>query len=110
MPLPSSSTMWSAFGTLDSYMDFTQLFSLGDSYIHSTVIYNFLTGKLGPAEVIYGADLMSLIMSLAAAAMVVCKSVDTGVSFTRGLYYNYAGGSSLGNLIYLLEAIVIIAW
>ena len=110
MPVPSTSTMWSAFGTLDSYMDFSQMFSLGHTFIQGTVIKGFLYGKLGPAQIIYGADLITLVMSLAAAALVVCKSVDTGVSFGRGLYATYAGGSQLGNLIYLLEAIVIIAW
>jgi len=110
MPTPTTATLWTSLGTLDSYMDFTSLFSLGHNYISSTVISGFLYGKLGAPHLIYGVDMMSLTMILAAAGYVVVKSVDTGVSFTRGLYHTYAGGSSLGNLIYLLEVIVILAW
>tara|TARA_B110000305_G_C18901196_1_gene386462 strand:- start:264 stop:473 length:210 start_codon:yes stop_codon:yes gene_type:complete len=69
-----------------------------------------MMGKLGAPHLIYGVDMMSLTMILAAAAYVVVKSVDTGVSFTRGFYHTYAGGSALGNLIYALEVIVILAW
>ena len=86
MPLPTTSTLWSSMGSLDSYMDLTSLFSLGHNYISSTVISGFLVGKLGAPHLIYGVDMMSLTMILAAAAYVVVKSVDTGVSFTRGFY------------------------
>jgi hypothetical protein len=30
MPTPAAATLWTSLGTLDSYMDFTSLFSLGD--------------------------------------------------------------------------------
>lgn len=102
--------MFSALGTLDTYMDFTTYWSFAESYINKTLLYGFLSGKLGPAHMIYGADLMHLCMTLAAAAYVVVKSVDAGVSFTRGFYHTYAGGSANGNLLYLWEVFVILAW
>jgi len=69
-----------------------------------------MNGKLGATHVIYGVDLLSLCMTLAAAAYVIVMSVDTGVSFTRGFYSKYSRGSSFSDLIYLLELIVILAW
>lgn len=110
MPTPSTATLWTSLGTLETYMDFTSLFSVGHNYISSTVISGFISGKLGASEAIYGADLMYLVMSLAAAAFVVVKSIDTGVSFSRGLYATYAGGSAFSNLLYLLEALLILSW
>ena len=53
---------------------------------------------------------MTLIMCLAAAAYVVVKSVDAGVSFTRGLYSTYAGGSSFSDMLYLYEVLAILSW
>jgi len=60
---------------------------------------------------------MSLCSSLAVAAFVIYYSVDRSVGFTNGLndifgglYSDYAGWSALGNLKYLLEIVIVLAW
>lgn len=103
--------MFVSLGTLSDYMDFSTFWSFAESYINQKVMYGFFTGKLGPAHVIYGADLISLCMSLAAAAYVIVVAVDAGVSTALGLYHNYGGGySTWTDLLYVWELIVIILW
>ena len=117
MPTPSATTMFASFGNLADYMNFDAFTSFGESWISGQVINSFFTSKLGAAHVIYGADIMSLCASLAVAAFVIYYSVDRSVGFVDslddffgGLYHDYAGWSDLGNLKYLLEIIVVLAW
>lgn len=111
MATPTPSTgMWASLGTLDSYMDFTTITSFGHTFITGKVISNFLSGEFGGEHVIYTVTLMSLTMCLATAAYVVVSTVQAGVNFMKGFYYNYAVSSQYGNLLYAFEVAVIIAW
>lgn len=51
-----------------------------------------------------------LVMAYVAAAYVIVCTVEAGVSMSIGFYYNYAGASSIGDLLYVFEVILIIAW
>jgi len=49
-------------------------------------------------------------MTFVASACVITSAVDAGVEWTKGFYYLYANHSSIGNLLYLWEAILILGW
>lgn len=51
-----------------------------------------------------------LVMAYVAAAYVIVCTVEAGVDMSIGFYYNYAGASSVGDLLYLFEVILILAW
>jgi len=117
MPTLSASTMFASLGNLSDYMNFDAFTSFGEHWINESVLTAFFTSKLGAAHVIYGADILSLCSSLAVAAFVIYYSVDRSVGFSNslddifgGLYHDYAGWSALGNIKYLLEIIVVLAW
>ena len=76
MPTPSSATMFASLGTLPEKLDLTDIFSLFENWVQSSVITAFSTNKLGAAHVIYGADVMFMCAALAAAAYAVIVSVD----------------------------------
>lgn len=76
MPTPSSATMFASLGTLPEKLDLTDLFTLFENWVHTSVITAFSTSKLGAAHVIYGADVMFLCAVLAAAAYAVIVSAD----------------------------------
>ena len=46
-------------------------------------------------------------MMLATAAYVVIKTVEAGISFTKGFYAEYAQASAFSNFMYLYELAII---
>lgn len=110
MPVPAPATLWTSLGGLDAFLDFSSLFGLARNFLGGKVIHGFMNGKLGPQDWIYTVDLVAMIMSLAAAAFVVVKAVDSGVSFTNGFYATYGNDSTFSNYLYLYEVLVILTW
>lgn len=55
-------------------------------------------------------DLMALVAAFVASAYIIIKTVNAGVSFTRGFYFIFAGGSTLGNSLLAFEVSVILLW
>jgi hypothetical protein len=51
-----------------------------------------------------------MIVSFASAAFVVVKTVDAAIHTSIGFYHNYADYSTVGNLMYLYEIILIMAF
>lgn len=49
-------------------------------------------------------------MKLAGAGYVAVKTVDSGVSFTKGFYFDYGAWSSIVNNLAIWELIVICLW
>jgi len=103
-------TPWASLGTLNEYIDFTQILAFGKSYVNYNVITAFLTGQLGSATWVYTSDLMALVAAFVASAYIVIKTVDSGVSMTRGYYAVFAGGSNLANGLLAFEISVILLW
>ena len=103
-------SIWSALPTLTEKFDWTGHFSLMESFINSIVVKGFMTQELGSFEFVQTAAMMMLIMSYAASAYVICATISAGVSVSRGFYHTYAGGSAIGNLLYLFELFLIIGW
>lgn len=103
-------SIWSSLPTLTEKFDWTGHFGLMESFINAQVFKGFMSGKLGSWSFVQSVDMMMLVMSYVAAAYVICASVSAGVSVSRGFYHTYAGGSALGNLLYLFEVILILAW
>lgn len=110
MPTPAPATLWTSLGGLSSFLDFSSLFGLAQNFLGGKVFYGFYSGKLGPQDWIYTVDLVTMCMSLAAAAFVVVKAVDSGVSFTNGYYFTYGNDSNFSNYLYLYEVLVILTW
>lgn len=62
----------------------------------------------GPLYTVWFADAMGLAMSFVGAAYVIVKTVDSAVTYTRGLYSNYAGVVSLAQNLGVYELLFII--
>jgi hypothetical protein len=103
-------TPWASLGTLGQYIDFTSILTFGRSYVDYTVITAFLTGQLGAATWVYTADLMALVAAFVGSAYIIIKTVDSGVSMTRGYYAVFAGGSNFANALLTYEIIIIVLW
>jgi len=103
-------TPWASLGTLGQYIDFTSILTFGRSYVDYTVITAFLTGQFGAATWVYTADLMALVAAFVGSAYIIIKTVDSGVSMTRGYYAVFAGGSTFANALLTYEIIVIVLW
>lgn len=58
----------------------------------------------------YTADLMALVAAFVGSAYIIIKTVDSGVSMTRGYYATFAGGSTLANSLLSFEIAVIALW
>ena len=91
-------------------MDYTPLLSFGQTIIQGKVLSTIFMTPWAPAYVVYFASACELIMTFVAAAYVAVHTVEAGVSFGRGLYYNYAGWTSMADLIFLWELFVIVAF
>jgi hypothetical protein len=103
-------SIWSSLGVLTDYFDISQFFGIGESYINGTVITGFMTGQLGTVSFLQTTIMAMLVMSYVASAYVITCTIEAGVSISRAFYHTYAGGSALGNLIYVLEVFLILAW
>lgn len=57
-----------------------------------------------------GAIITMLLMTYVTSAYVIVKSVEAGVDFTQGYYFNYADYSTIGSLLYLFEGILVGGW
>lgn len=96
MPTPTAATMFASLGTLAEKLDLSGYFSLFENWVHTSVLTSFATSKLGAAHVVYGADVMFMCASLAAAAYTVVIAVDRVYwqwDF-NGEYADYANYSS----------------
>lgn len=51
-----------------------------------------------------------LCMVYISSAYVIVKTVDAGVSVSKGFYFRYADYSSIGNLLGVFELILILGW
>lgn len=101
---------WDQFGVLTSFFDFSQYFGFAQSVINGKVITAFMTGELAQVSFIQTADLFMLVMTYVASAYVILCTIEAGVSVSIGFYKNYANVSSIGDLIYLFEVILILGW
>jgi len=103
-------SIWSSLPTLVEKFDWSTQFSTMESYINGIVLNGFINGELKQFEVVQTAVLVMLVMAYVASAYVICAAVDAGVSVSRGFYSTYGGQSSIGNLLYLFEAFLIVTW
>ena len=103
-------SIWSSLGVLTDYFDISQFFGIGESYVKGTIFTGFMTGQLGTVSFLQTTIMAMLVMSYVASAYVITCTIEAGVSISRAFYHTYAGGSSLGNLIYALEVFLILAW
>jgi hypothetical protein len=76
----------------------------------------FIDGSLGSWQFVQAGDLVFLTVSFVAGAYVVCAAIEAGVHFASsstdrwGFYADYANYSTMGTLLYLWEASLIVAW
>ena len=101
---------WSTMKTLFDKFSWEEIFPSMESYINGIVMNGFIEGSLGSWQFVQAGDLIFLIASFVSAACVILAAVDAGIQLDRAFYSTYANKSSTGNLIYLWEVILIIAW
>lgn len=65
---------------------------------------------VGPEFLVYFATLSALIIMIASSAFVAVKTTAAAVNFSLGFYFQYAGASLEGDLMYLWELIFVSAW
>merc|ERR1712167_42201 len=61
-----------------------------------------------PQFLAYAGDLIALVASQLAAAYAGVKSIEAAVSFEKGFYYKYRGGSDTGDYLGLWELLAVI--
>merc|ERR1719231_769432 len=101
-------SLFTNLGTLDQYIDFTQMLNFAHSWVQGSVMQAWFAGKLGPSEWIYTADIMMLVAVYTAAAYVAVKTVDAGANFVTGYYATYAGASDWGDRLMYFSTFVFI--
>ena len=58
----------------------------------------------------YTADLMALVASFVGSAYIIVKTVESGVSMTKGYYATFAGKSAFADRLLIYEVVVIVLW
>jgi len=101
---------WATMTTLVEKFDWTENFSFMESYINGIVVRGFIDGDLAEVEFTRTGALLFLIMSYAASAYVICSSIQAAVTTSEAFYFQYAGWSDVGNLLYLWEILLVGAW
>merc|ERR550514_1799333 len=81
----------------------------------ATVIFKNASSAMDPSMaqwtpqfLAYAGDLIALIASQLAAAYAGVKSIEAAVSFEKGFYYKYRGGSTIGDYLGLWELLAVI--
>merc|ERR1719473_834476 len=81
----------------------------------ATVIFKSASSASDPAMaqwtpqfLAYAGDLIALVSSQLAAAYAGVKSIEASVSFAKGFYYTYSGGSQTGDYLGLWELLAVI--
>merc|ERR1712167_492531 len=81
----------------------------------ATVIFKSASSYTDPAMaqwtpqfLAYAGDLIALVASQLAAAYAGVKSIEAAVSFEKGFYYKYRGGSAIGDYLGLWELLAVI--
>lgn len=79
-------------------------------FVEYVVYQAMFSNYVGPEFLVYFATLSALIIMIASSAFVAVKTTAAAVSFKKGFYYQYAGASLEGDLMYLWELIFVSAW
>ena len=96
--LSITSSLSSVVGIAASFL----VFHLGAQYIK--------TDGLTPVFYAYSGDLIALVLSQLAAAYAAVKTIDASVHTTSGFFYNWRGGSSMGDYMGLYELLATLAF
>lgn len=99
--------MFASLGNLSGYMDFTSLLTFGQTIIQGQVLSNIFMSVYTPLYLVYFGNAMAVAVCFVAAGYVAVHTVEAGVSFTKGLYYEYAKWSSWASSIATLELVIL---
>lgn len=102
--------LWPSLGTIDQYMDFTQILTFGHTFLSGKVFYLFMTGELSTQAFVIAGVLIMLVATYAVSAYVAVCTVQAAVHFSRGFYFNYADYSIMGNLMWFFELFLVGGW
>merc|ERR1711907_309135 len=80
----------------------TMLFKSASSYTDPAM------AQWTPQFLAYAGDLIALVASQLAAAYAGVKSIEASVSFLKGFYYTYRGGSTIGDYLGLWELLAVV--
>lgn len=85
-------------------------FSIFLGVVDYAVYTAMFSSYVGPEFIVYFADFTALIIGISSAAYVAVKTVSAAINFTMGFYYQYAGQSLEGDLMYAWELGFISLW
>lgn len=102
--------IFASMPTLYDKFNWSETFSTMESYINGIVMKGFIDSDLRQWQFVQTAIIIMLTMSYVASACVIYAAVDAGVNVGRGLFATYGRKSSIGDLLYLFEAILILGW
>lgn len=79
-------------------------------FVEYVVFQAMYSNYVGPEFLLYFACLSALIIIIASSAFVAVKTTAAAVNFSLGYYFQYAGASREGDLMYAWELIFVSAW